>query len=188
MMIEFTQTPVPMRPHRLPPAAEAQVVIAVNTVADIVAARQQGRRLSLASGCGSAEATVVATISSELARNVVQYAKSGEIVLEKLRVARKHGIRILCRDAGPGIMHVQRALMGGYSTSGGLGMGLSGVRRLVDEFHLDSGSTGTTVTLTKWLCEPAPLQSLMTSPSPRGIPQVALRVSTTNRAPATTSW
>lgn len=183
-MISFAQTSVPV-PSSSPTAA--QTIITINSPADIVVARQHGRRLSLESGCGSADATLVATIISELARNIVRYAKRGEIVLEKVRGGRMNGIRIVCRDAGPGIVEVQRALVGGYSTSGGLGMGLSGVRKLVDEFHLDTGSSGTTVTLTKWLCETTPIQSLMTSPSASGMPQVALRASTTKRAPATTS-
>jgi len=149
-MITFTPSPKPM-PH-LSPATEAQITIAINASADIVIARQHGRRLSLESGCSSVDATLVATIISELARNVVLYARSGHITLEKTRAARANGIRIVSRDAGPGIADIHRALAGGYSTSGGLGMGLSGVRRLVDEFNLDTGSDGTIVTVTKWLC------------------------------------
>ncbi len=139
-------------PPRLPLATEAQITIAINASADIVIARQHGRRLSLEAGCGKVDATLVATIISELARNVVLYARSGHITLEKTRAARVNGIRIVSRDAGPGIADIHRALAGGYSTSGGLGMGLSGVRRLVDEFNLDTGNDGTIVTVTKWLC------------------------------------
>lgn len=141
----------PPRPP-LSPAEQTRITIAINAAADIVIARQHGRRLSLESGCSSADATLVATIISELARNVVLYAKGGHVMLEKVRAARSNGIRIVCRDAGSGIAEVQRALVGGYSTSGGLGMGLSGVRRLVDEFNVDTGDDGTIVTVTKWLC------------------------------------
>ena len=144
--------PVPVPRHMLTPATRAQIIVAVNTAADIVIARQHGRRLSLEAGCTSTHATLVATIISELARNIVLYAKSGEVILEKTMKERMNGIKIVCRDAGPGIVDVHRALVGGYSTSGGLGMGLSGVRRLADEFDLDTGTGGTTVTLTKWLC------------------------------------
>lgn len=151
-MIGPIQSPVPAPPPMMTPATEAQIIVAINTAADIVIARQHGRRLSLESGCSSAEATLVATIISELARNVVLYAKSGHITLEKTRAARSKGIRIMCRDSGTGIADIHRALVGGYSTSGGLGMGLSGVRRLVDEFNVDTGDDGTTVTVTKWLC------------------------------------
>lgn len=143
--------PIPQSPLLLP-ASEAQITLAINTVADIIVARQHGRRLSLETGGGSSDATLVATIISELARNIVRYAKSGEIMLEQARAARKYGIRIVCRDTGPGIVHMDRTPMGGCSTSGGLGMGLSRVRRVADEFNLDTGSTGTTVTVTKWLC------------------------------------
>lgn len=151
-MISLTQSRIPVPTHILSPSIEAKITIAIQTAADIVIARQHGRRLSLESGCGSMDATLVATIISELARNVVQYAKVGEVVLEKTRAARLNGIRIVCRDSGPGIADVHRALVGGYSTSGGLGMGLSGVRRLADEFNLDTGRDGTIVTVTKWLC------------------------------------
>jgi serine/threonine-protein kinase RsbT len=147
-MIDLTRSPIP--PHILSPI-EARIAIAINSAADIVIARQHGRRLSLEAGSGSTEATLVATIISELARNVVLYAKSGEIFLEKTKAAKMNGIRIVCRDGGPGIADLHRALVGGYSTSGGLGMGLSGVRRLADEFDLNTGSGGTTVTVTKWL-------------------------------------
>jgi len=152
-MFDPTRLPIPVPAHPVPPPAKAaQITIAINAAADIVIARQHGRELSLESGCSSAEATLVATIISELARNIVQYAKPGEISLEKTRKARLNGIKIVCRDSGPGIVDAHRALGGGYSTSGGLGMGLSGVRRLVDEFDIDTGSDGTTVTVTKWLC------------------------------------
>jgi serine/threonine-protein kinase RsbT len=152
-VFESSHPTIPFSTHSGPPlpTQAVQITIAINAAADIVIARQHGRQLSLESGCSSAEATLVATIISELARNIVQYAKAGEISLEKTRAARK-GIRIVCRDRGPGITDAHRALGGGYSTSGGLGMGLSGVRRLVDEFDLDTGGDGTTVTVTKWLC------------------------------------
>jgi serine/threonine-protein kinase RsbT len=170
MMSSFAQTSVTGPTDPSSPSSETQTIIAINTTADIVVARQHGRRLSLESGCSGADATLVATLISELARNIVQYAKSGEIVLEKIQSARMHGIRIVCRDAGPGISELQRALVGGYSTSGGLGIGLSGSRKLADEFHLDTGSSGTTVTLTKWLRETAPAQNLMISPPHSGTP------------------
>jgi len=119
---------------------------------DIVTARQQGRELAVKLGFSETEATLIATIISELARNIVLYAKTGEIVLENSYNGRSNGIIIVSRDAGPGIPDVQRALVGGYSTSGGLGLGLAGVRRMVDEFTIvsDTGK-GTTVTAKKWL-------------------------------------
>ena len=132
---------------------EGRKTIPIRTVADIVTARQSGRELALQSGFSETESTLIATIISELARNIVLYAQSGEIILEKAGPNDHHrGVIIISRDNGPGIPDVQRALVGGYSTSGGLGLGLCGVRRMVDEFYIDTGTDkGTTVTAKKWL-------------------------------------
>lgn len=131
---------------------EGRRVIPIRAVADIVTARQHGRALALETGFSETESTLIATIISELARNIVLYAQTGEIVLDKVSRERQRGIIIVSRDRGPGIPDVQRALVGGYSTSGGLGLGLCGVRRMVDEFYIDTGtSKGTTVTAKKWL-------------------------------------
>ena len=132
---------------------EGRKTIPIRTVADIVTARQGGRELALQSGFSETESTLIATIISELARNIVLYAQSGEIILEKTGPNDHHrGVTIISRDHGPGIPDVQRALVGGYSTSGGLGLGLCGVRRMVDEFYIDTGTEkGTTVTAKKWL-------------------------------------
>ena len=126
--------------------------ISIRTAADIVTARQHGRELALRSGFSETESTLIATIISELARNIVLYAQEGEITLEKLNSESHRGLCIISRDRGPGIPDVQRALVGGYSTSGGLGLGLCGVRRMVDEFNIDTGpGKGTTVIAKKWL-------------------------------------
>lgn len=118
---------------------------------DIVTARQQGRTLALQLEYSSTEATLIATAISELARNIVRYAKRGEIVLTQTNNGTRHGITVVARDNGPGIADISRAVAGGYSTSGGLGLGLSGVRRLMDEFEISSGpGRGTTVTVTRW--------------------------------------
>ncbi len=133
---------------------EDRKVIPIRTVSDIVTARQHGRELALQSGFSETESTLIATIISELARNIVLYAQSGEIALQKAVGGDRHhrGIIIISKDNGPGIPDVQRALVGGYSTSGGLGLGLCGVRRMVDEFYIDTGTDkGTTVTAKKWL-------------------------------------
>ena len=130
-----------------------RTIIPIRAVADIVTARQHGRELALQSGFSETESTLIATIISELARNIVLYAQIGEIVLEKaVNGEHRRGVVIISRDKGPGIPDVQRALVGGYSTSGGLGLGLCGVRRMVDEFYIDTGADkGTTVTAKKWL-------------------------------------
>jgi serine/threonine-protein kinase RsbT len=96
------------------------------------------------------EATLIATAISELARNIVTYAKKGEIRLKVIHGSRR-GIQVIAHDEGPGIADVEQALRDGFSTSGSLGMGLPGVRRLVDEFHIVSEQNhGTTVTVSKW--------------------------------------
>ena len=125
--------------------------IPVATASDIVAARQEGRDLALRLGFSPTESTLVATAISELGRNIVLYAKSGAIRLEPTHDGDRMGIAIVARDKGPGIRDVQRALLGGYSTSEGLGLGLSGVRRIMDELAVDSGAgKGTTVIARKW--------------------------------------
>ena len=129
----------------------SEVKVLIESVGDIVAARQQGRDLALRSGFTQTESTLIATAISELARNIVLYAKSGEMTLGLVNNNAHNGIIIIACDQGPGITEVQRALMGGYSTSGGLGLGLSGVRRMVDEFDVRTKpGEGTMVTATKW--------------------------------------
>lgn len=128
-----------------------QVVVPIASDLDIVAARQRGRLLALDLGYSATEATLIATAISELARNIVLYAKRGEIALASANDGTRRGIVIMARDDGPGIADVSRVTVGGYSTSGGLGLGLSGVRRLMDEFEISSQlGKGTTVTVKSW--------------------------------------
>jgi serine/threonine-protein kinase RsbT len=130
-------------------AEEITVPIAADL--DIVMARQRGRMLALQFGYSPTDATLIATAISELARNIVLYAKRGEIVLGFANDGVRSAIVIVARDEGPGIADVSRAIVGGYSTSGGLGLGLAGVRRLMDEFEIASErGKGTTVTLRRW--------------------------------------
>jgi serine/threonine-protein kinase RsbT len=125
--------------------------VSVRSDNDLVSARLQGRRLAESLGFSSSEATLVATAISELARNIVSYAVDGEIVLRPIRDRSRRGITVIARDEGPGIANVRLALEEGYSTSGGLGLGLPGVRRIMDEFRIDSEpGRGTTVTVSKW--------------------------------------
>ncbi|HEV2222649.1 MAG TPA: anti-sigma regulatory factor [Candidatus Acidoferrales bacterium] len=130
-------------------AAEAAVQIQGDT--DIVAARQKGRTLAGTVGFSSSELTLIATAISELARNIVQYAKQGEIILRLVERGGQRGIMVRAKDQGPGIPDIRRALQGGFSTSRSLGLGLAGVRRLMDEFEIESRiGFGTTVTARKW--------------------------------------
>ena len=118
---------------------------------DIVSARQEGRALALSLGFSQTDSTLIATAISELARNIVTYARTGEIRIRSLTTSPKHGILVIAKDSGPGIANVRLALQDGYSTSGSLGLGLPGVKRLVDEFELDSTvGEGTTVKIKKW--------------------------------------
>jgi serine/threonine-protein kinase RsbT len=125
--------------------------VAIDSDRAIVEARQTGRRIALRLGFSSGEATLVATAISELARNILQYAGKGEITLRPMDDAGAHGLSVAAVDDGPGIGDIARALEDGYSTSGRLGLGLPGVRRLMDEFDVESGlGSGTRVRVVKW--------------------------------------
>ena len=128
---------------------EIQIAIRVDT--DIVAARQGGRTLAAKLGFNNTDATLIATAISELARNIIRYAKEGEIVLSTAQKSGVQGILVVARDKGPGISNLEQAMKMGFSTSGSLGMGLPGVNRLMDEFEIDSRpGFGTTVMIKKW--------------------------------------
>ncbi len=127
-------------------------VVPISSSADIVTARQRGRALAAALGFSGSDLTLIATAISELARNIIEYAISGEIVLSHEDAEGRPGIVIIARDEGPGIPDVSRALSAGYSTGPGLGLGLPGVRRLMDDFEITSNTgRGTTVSVRKWL-------------------------------------
>jgi RNA polymerase sigma factor (sigma-70 family) len=126
------------------------VRVAVRTDADVVAARQAAREVATRLEFSSTDVTLIATAVSEITRNIVRFADSGEVVVTELQEPRR-GISIVARDAGPGIPDVDQALQDGYSTYQGLGLGLPGARRLMDEFAVASETgRGTTVTMTKW--------------------------------------
>jgi RNA polymerase sigma factor (sigma-70 family) len=130
-----------------------EIRVPVHADADIVAARQAAREAAGRLGFPPTDLTAIATAVSEVARNIVRFASSGEVVIEILEEPRP-GIRIVARDVGPGIADVDRALQDGFSTYSGLGLGLPGTRRLMDEFGVVSETGhGTTVTMTKWRVE-----------------------------------
>ena len=125
--------------------------MAIKSDQDIVIARQRGRALATELGFSSGDATLIATAISELARNIVSYARRGEITLEAVRGSARQGIMVIASDNGPGIPDVRQAMRDGFSTSGSLGLGLPGVRRLMDEFEIISQpGRGTTVKVKKW--------------------------------------
>jgi serine/threonine-protein kinase RsbT len=130
-------------------ANEARILI--RSDADIVTARQRGRDLALKLGFEGGDLTLIAAAISEIARNIVDHAKSGEITLEKILNGSKHGLQIIARDQGPGIPDVTQAMQYGYSTRKGLGVGLPGAKWLMDEFDIVSKvGKGTTVIMKKW--------------------------------------
>jgi serine/threonine-protein kinase RsbT len=117
---------------------------------DIVAARQRGRTYVLQLGFSSPEATLIATAISELARNIVLYAKEGQIELQSLEQNGRPGVLVIASDEGPGISDVLRAAIDAPSGSGGV-KGLRAMKRLVDEFEIESGAgQGTRVAVKKW--------------------------------------
>ena len=125
--------------------------VPIDSDADIVVARQKARELAVHLGFSSTDSTLIATAISELARNIVLYAKHGEIVVGAVQNASRHGITVVARDNGPGIPNIEQAMQGGYSTSRSLGLGLPGVKRLMDQFEIVSTlGEGTTVTVRKW--------------------------------------
>jgi serine/threonine-protein kinase RsbT len=128
-----------------------EIKVPIISDSDIVTARQKGREMTTRLGFTSTDSTLIATAISELARNIVLYARQGEIILSIAEEDSLRGIKVIARDEGPGIPDIERALEEGFSTSRSLGMGLSGVRRLVDEFKIVSEvGSGTTVTVKKW--------------------------------------
>jgi serine/threonine-protein kinase RsbT len=127
-----------------------EIRVAINSDQDIVSARQEGRGLATKLGFSGVDATFIATAISELARNILAYAGKGEIILRAIHSS-GDGILVIASDTGPGIRDIQQALRDGFSTSGSLGLGLPGVRRLMDEFEIKSRlGHGTTVSVKKW--------------------------------------
>ncbi|OLD64437.1 MAG: ATP-binding protein [Ignavibacteria bacterium 13_1_40CM_2_61_4] len=128
-----------------------EVRVSIDRDVDIVSARQKGRELASQCGFPSTDLAVVATAISELARNIVRYAARGEVILRLIDDNGRRGVEVVAADDGPGIPDVALAMQDGYSTSGSLGLGLPGVRRLMDEFEITSDfGKGTTVTVRKW--------------------------------------
>ncbi len=128
-----------------------EVVVPIRADADVLLARQKVRELAKSLKFSSSELTLIATAISEVARNIVTYAKQGEIVLKLVSQGRRRGIRVVAQDQGPGIADIERAMQDGFSTSSSLGLGLPGSKRLMDEFDIVSTvGRGTTVTMTKW--------------------------------------
>lgn len=132
--------------------ANARTCVEVNNEWGIVNARQSGREFAKGLGFGNVDQARIATAISELARNIFLYAEKGEICIEVVEQSDKKGLRIMATDQGPGIPDIRQALEDGYTSSGGLGAGLPGVKRLMDDFSIDSTlKGGTEIIAAKWL-------------------------------------
>jgi serine/threonine-protein kinase RsbT len=133
-------------------AAEERV--SIRREDDIVVSRQRAREVAKRLGFGAVDQSRIATAVSELARNVVRYATGGqgEVVIRELPAGtRRTGIEILVTDAGPGIADLEQAMQDGFTSGGGMGMGLPGTKRLMDEMDIDSAvGRGTVITIRKW--------------------------------------
>jgi serine/threonine-protein kinase RsbT len=118
---------------------------------DIVAARQTGRDLAAQIGFAGSDLTIIATAISEIARNIVVYAKRGEIAFTIEEKDGRRGLLVVARDHGPGIPDIPQAMRDGFSTGNSLGLGLPGAKRLMDEFEVQSTvGEGTTIMMRKW--------------------------------------
>jgi len=127
------------------------VRVVIRTDADVVTARQEARTIGASLGFSSTDLTLLATAISEVARNITTYAGEGEVALRVLSEAGRDGIEVVASDSGPGIADVELAMQDGYTTGNGLGLGLPGTRRLVDDFDLQTQpGVGTTIRLVKW--------------------------------------
>ncbi len=125
--------------------------ITVASDQDVVRVRQLVRTIAVSVKLSLVDQTKLVTAASELARNTLVYGGGGTVEVSQVENGRRRGIRIVFTDSGPGIANLDLALTDGYTTGGGLGLGLSGARRLVDEFDIDTEvGRGTCVTVTKW--------------------------------------
>ncbi len=130
---------------------EDDVHIPINVDSDLVRARAEGRAMAQRLGFPRPDPTLIATAISELARNIVVHAGRGEIVLAPVEERNRYGLIVIAIDEGAGIRDIEAALGDDYSGRGGLGLGLAGAQRLMDEFELSSDAeSGTRVTMKKW--------------------------------------
>jgi serine/threonine-protein kinase RsbT len=128
-----------------------EVVVEIASDADLVPARAEARTLALRLGFSRTDATLIATAVSEVARNIVVHVGKGQLVMRPVFEDRRYGLVAVASDEGPGIRDLDAALAEGNASRGGLGLGLPGARRLMDEFEVVCGPVrGTVVTMTKW--------------------------------------
>lgn len=125
--------------------------VPVRSDAEIVQVRQLVRRWAEELRFSLVDQTKLITAASEIARNTVIYGRGGELILEELNQGGRPGLRLTFQDNGPGISDIEKAMKDGYTTGNGLGLGLSGSKRLVNEFYIDSKpGEGTRIVLIRW--------------------------------------
>ena len=130
---------------------EASETVPVQSADDVVRVRQAVRARAVAAGFSLVDQTKIVTAASEIARNTVDYGGGGTLCLEVLREGARRGVRLTFADSGPGIADLERAMADGYTSGNGLGLGLSGAKRLCNEFSVKSArDQGTIVTLARW--------------------------------------
>lgn len=130
----------------------AEIRVPIEREDDVVIARQKGRELAAQTGFSNTDRTIIALAISEIARNIVSYARRGEIAICQINDGMRLGILIVAEDEGPGIPDIELAMRDGYSTAKSLGVGLPGAKRIMDEFELTSVvGKGTTVKMKRWL-------------------------------------
>jgi serine/threonine-protein kinase RsbT len=139
----------------VPPSASISVanraLLPIRTQEDIVRVRQATREHAIAHGFSLVDQTKLVTAASELARNTLDYGHGGDVEIARLVDGVRKGLRLIFSDQGPGIEDLDKALTDGYSTGGGLGLGLSGARRLSNEFTIDSApGKGTRIMIARW--------------------------------------
>jgi serine/threonine-protein kinase RsbT len=132
-------------------AAETTETLEIRSSADVVAVRQATRALAERVGFSLVDQTKLVTAASELARNTIIYGGGGSVRLDLVENGVRRGVRLTFEDQGPGIPDIQQALKDGFTSGQGLGLGLGGARRLVNDFTIDSApGTGTRVMIARW--------------------------------------
>ena len=135
----------------MPVDGSGEEIVTVASDADVLIARQTGRKVAESVGFTGSDLTMISTAISELARNIIRYAGKGEVVVGPVVEGSRVGVVVIARDNGPGIADLDLAMRDGYTTGSGMGLGLPGARRLMDEFAISSQvAEGTTVVMKKW--------------------------------------
>ena len=133
------------------PTAGGGTVMEIRSSDDVVQIRQQVRARAIQAGLGLVDQTKIVTAASELARNTLDYGGGGTVTIQPINDGIRHGLRLIFEDKGPGIPDIQLALRDGYTTGSGLGLGLSGAKRLSNEFSIESTvGVGTRITIARW--------------------------------------